>query len=41
VNYHARNILRKFNVSNRTMALMKGVNAGILAPSDAVFMRRN
>ena len=41
VNYHARNILRKFSVSNRTMALMKGVNAGILAPRDAVFMRRN
>jgi DNA-binding CsgD family transcriptional regulator len=41
VNFHARNILRKFGVSNRITAVMKAVHSGIVGPEEAVFLRRS
>jgi DNA-binding CsgD family transcriptional regulator len=41
VNFHNRNIFRKFGVSNRITAVMKVVHSGIVGPDEAVFLRRN
>jgi len=41
VNFHARNILRKFGVSNRLSAVLKAMHSGILGPDEAVFLRRS
>lgn len=41
VDYHVRNILKKFNAPNRMYAVMKAVNSGFLSLDDAVFIRES
>jgi DNA-binding CsgD family transcriptional regulator len=40
VNFHARNIFKKLGVSSRISAVMKAMHSGIVAPDEAVFLRR-
>lgn len=40
VDFHVRNILQKFGVSNRLMAVLKGVSVGMLDPVEGVFFRK-
>lgn len=41
VDYHVRNILKKFNAPNRMYAVMKAVNSGFLGLDDAAFIRES
>ncbi|MGE4350605.1 MAG: autoinducer binding domain-containing protein [Bdellovibrionales bacterium] len=41
VDFHVRNILKKFNAPNRMYAVMRAVNSGILGLDEAVFIRRS
>jgi DNA-binding CsgD family transcriptional regulator len=40
VNFHARNILKKFGVSSRMSAVVKALHAGILGSDEAMLLRR-
>ncbi len=40
VDFHVRNILQKFGVSNRLVAVLKAVSIGVLNPDEGVFTRR-
>ena len=41
VDFHVRNILKKFNAPNRMSAVMKAVKSGILGLDDTVFIRQS
>lgn len=41
VDFHVRNILKKFNAPNRMYAVMKAVNSGFLGLDEAVFIRQS
>jgi DNA-binding CsgD family transcriptional regulator len=40
IDFHVRNILQKFGVSNRLLAVLKAVSAGVLNPDEGVFTRK-
>lgn len=41
VNFHTRNIMRKFNAPNRIAAVLQAVNSGILGIGEASFIRQS
>lgn len=41
VNFHTRNIMRKFNAPNRIAAVLQAVNSGILGIGEASFIRES
>jgi DNA-binding CsgD family transcriptional regulator len=41
VDFHVRNILKKFNAPNRMYAVMKAVNSGFLGLDEAAFIRQS
>lgn len=41
VNFHVRNILKKFDAPNRTFAILKAVNSGFLGLDDSAFIRQS
>lgn len=41
VNFHTRNIMKKFNAPNRIAAILRAVNSGLLGIDDAVFIRES
>jgi len=41
VHFHTRNILKKFQASNRIAAVIKAVNSGIVAPEQSLWIRQS
>lgn len=41
VDFHVRNILKKFDAPNRMYAVMKAIHSGLLSLDDAAFIRRS